>query len=74
MKESNKFPKEHLLICNTCGGEIDMRDLGQVLQHGNIIDGNEICYNNKEEITYSSSQKLGEPILHTKSGEQIFLN
>jgi len=74
MKESSKIPKEHLFICNTCGEEIDMRDLGQVFQHGNIIGGNEVCYDEKKAVTYSSSLKIGEPILHIKNGEQIFLN
>lgn len=33
---NDNIPDEHRLKCETCGKIIDMRDLGQVLSHGNF--------------------------------------
>jgi hypothetical protein len=66
-------PKEHQLICSDCGQIIDMRDLSQVFAH-EPCDGIQKNYNDVEQIPYSSSQKIGEPIIWTKDKRAIHLN
>jgi hypothetical protein len=69
------IPAEHALTCPTCGKIIDMRDLGQVLAHGqyNEATGKYEC---KEpgDMQYGSSRKVGDPTEWTKDGKKIDLN
>jgi len=65
------IPLEHQLICDGCGKTLDMRD-ASVLCHGWMENGKIICYDT--EISYSSSMKIGEPILYTKDKKAINLN
>ena len=73
--KSEKIPKEYQLKCPGCGKILDMRDIS-VLFHGWIEGDNIICYLDKEEhvISYSGSQKIGEPVFWTKDKEPINLN
>jgi hypothetical protein len=69
------IPQEHQFKCNTCGKILDMRDLGQMLSHGNNNETLGI-YECKEEkdIPYTSSKKVGEPVAWTKDKKRIDLN
>jgi hypothetical protein len=51
---------------------LDMRD-PSCLSHGWIEDGKIVCYE-EEEITYSSSKKVGEAVEWTKDKKPITLN
>ena len=54
---------KHIMNCNACGQEIDMRNLSQVFAHEpceGIVD-----YETMEKITQSGSIKIGEPIYYT---------
>lgn len=66
------IPKEHQLKCKGCGKILDMRD-PSCLSHGWIEDGKIVCYE-EEEITYSSSKKVGEAVEWTKDKKPITLN
>ncbi len=66
------IPKEHQMNCNTCGEVLDMRDLGEVLSHGQIKDGVEFC--KEKEVQYSSSMKIGDSVQWTKDKKPINLN
>lgn len=68
-----EVPKEHQLICPDCKQIIDMRDLSQVFAH-EPCDGNQKDYEKIEQIPYSGSQKIGEPIFWTKDKKAINLN
>lgn len=65
-----KIPKEHQLLCEGCGKILDMRDIN-VLCHGWIENGKIVCYD--ENLEYSGSQKLGEPVFYTKDKKEINL-
>ncbi len=65
-------PNEYQLICKGCGETLDMRDAG-ILSHGWIESGKIVCYNDVD-VPYSSSKKVGEPILWTKDKNRIDLN
>jgi hypothetical protein len=69
------IPDEHQLTCATCGKIIDMRDLSQVLAHGqyNEETGKYEC-KEPEDVPYSSSRKVGDPVEWTKDGKKIDLN
>lgn len=71
----NDIPLEHALTCPTCGKIIDMRDLGQVLAHGqyNEATGKYEC-TEPEDVPYSSSKKVGDNVEWTKGGKRIDLN
>jgi len=75
MKKDNQIPKEYQLLCKGCGKILDMRDIN-VLSHGWIEGDQIVCYLDEGEhaITYSGSQKIGEPIFWTKDKEPINLN
>jgi len=61
--------KEHKMNCNTCGQEIDMRDLSQVFAH-EPCDGQYKDYNNIEKIEFVSSKKMDSPeIFYNKVGK-----
>lgn len=68
-------PPEHALTCPTCGKTIDMRDLGQVLAHGQYNEylGIREC---KEpvDVPYSSSKKVGDSVEWSKGKTRIDLN
>lgn len=73
-----EIPKEHQLICPTCGKVLDMRNLGQVLSHavGNG-DGTYYCLRNEEEldIEYDGCTKIGTAMYYPKgSNNAISLN
>lgn len=68
-----EVPKIHQLICSNCGQMIDMRDLGQVFAHEDC-NGISVDYEKIEQIPYSGSQKIGEPIFWTKDKQPIDLN
>jgi len=68
-----EVPKKHQLICSDCGQVIDMRDLSQVFAHEDC-NGIPIDYDKMEQIEYSGSQRIGEPIFWTKDKEPINLN
>ena len=68
-----KIPKEHQLECSVCGQIIDMRDLSQVFAH-EPCDGTHKDYDNIEQIPYSGSMKIGEPIYWTKDKQPIGLS
>lgn len=69
------IPQEHALTCPTCGMEIDCRDLGQVLAHGqyNEQTGKYECHE-PVDMPYSSSRKVGEPVEWMKDKRKIDLN
>lgn len=71
--ETMDIPKKHQLICPDCGQIIDMRDLSQVFAH-EPCDGIPKDYDKIEQITYSGSQRIGEPIVWTKDKQSITLN
>jgi len=66
-------PKGHQLICSDCGQIIDMRDLSQVFAH-EPCDGIQKNYDEIEQIPYSGSHKIGEPIFWTKDKRPIHLS
>lgn len=68
------IPIEHQLKCPTCGKIIDMRDLSQVLAHGqyNEQTGKYECHE-PVDVPYSSSKKVGDSVEWTK-GKKIDLN
>lgn len=70
------IPQEHQHKCATCGKILDMRDLGQMLSHGNYneLTGKYECDEVEKDIPYSSSRKVGDPVEWTKDGKQIDLN
>lgn len=74
------IPPEHQLECPTCGKTIDMRDLGQVLNHGmmNKETGKYECTTDEEiaalDVQYSSSKKVGDNVEWTKDKKPINLN
>jgi len=68
-----EISKEHQLKCEGCGKTLDMRD-PSVLSHGWIENGEIVCYDEEEEIPYSSSQKIGDSVLWTKDKKSIHLN
>ncbi len=72
MFEPINIPKEYQLKCKGCGKILDMRD-ANILVHGWIEDGEIVCYDD-EEVPYTSSIKIGEPIQWTKDKKQINLN
>lgn len=67
----NIIPIEHQLKCEGCGKILDMRD-ASILGHGWIEDGEIVCYD--DNIQYSGSKKVGEPVFYTKDKKEIFLN
>lgn len=67
------IPKEHQLKCSVCGQMLDMRDLNQVFSH-EPCDGVPKDYDKTEQLRYSGSRKLGEPIHWTNDKKPIFLN
>ena len=75
MNDNSKIPAEHQLQCPTCGKTIDMRDLGQVLAHGQYNEklGIYEC-KEPEDVQYKSSRKVGDPVEWTKDKKQIDLN
>ncbi len=74
------IPPEHALTCPTCGKIVDMRDLGQVLSHGeyNNLTGKYECLTDEEiaalDVKYSSSKKVGDNVEWTKGKKRIDLN
>ena len=64
--------KDHVMNCNVCGQEMDLRDLSQVFAHepcNGFVD-----YDKVEKIQHSGAIKIGEPILYTKNNGEINLN
>ena len=63
------------MTCSTCGQTIDMRDLGQVLAHGqyNEATGKYECHE-AMDVPYSSSKKVGDSVEWTKDKKRIDLN
>lgn len=72
----NSIPKEHQLECATCGEILDMRDLGQVLSHGqwDPAANDFICLNKPIDVEYGTSRKVGDPVEWTKDKKPINLN
>lgn len=69
------IPHSHALTCATCGKVIDMRDLGQVLAHGqhNEVTGKYECHE-PVDVPYSSSKKVGDSAEWSKGKKRIDLN
>lgn len=69
------IPHEHRLSCRTCGQIIDMRDLGQVLSHGqyNELTGKYECHEVKD-VPFGTSKKMGDNVEWTKDKKRIDLN
>jgi hypothetical protein len=69
------IPVEHRLSCPTCGQTIDMRDLGQVLSHGqyNELTGKYECHK-PQDVQYGSAKKVGDNVEWTKDKKPINLN
>jgi hypothetical protein len=69
------MPHEHQHLCPTCGKIIDMRDLGQVLNHGQYNDNTGVyeCHE-AQDVQYTSSKKVGDSVEWTKGKEPINLN
>lgn len=65
------IPKEHQLKCPGCGKILDMRD-PSCLSHGWIKDGKIVCY--EDEMPYTSSKEVGQPVEWTKDKKKIDLN
>lgn len=72
----NEIPVNHQLQCPTCGTVLDMRDLGQVLSHGNWDEdlGRHVCDPDPVAIDYTSSRQIGEPIEWLRDGTAINLS
>lgn len=72
----NDIPQEHALTCPTCGKLIDMRDLGQVLSHGqyNDMTGQYECQDKEMDVPYTSSRRVGDSVEWSKDGKRIDLN
>lgn len=71
----NTIPPEQALTCPTCGKIIDMRDLGQVLAHGQynaLLDKYE-CVEVKD-VPFDSARKVGDSVEWMKGGKRIDLN
>lgn len=70
------IPLEHQHKCATCGKILDMRDLGQVLSHGNYNEtlGIYVCKDEEMDVPYQSSRKVGDPVEWTKDKKRIDLN
>ena len=70
------IPAEHQLECRTCGQILDMRDLGQMLSHGqwNRETQRYECQDEPRDVEYTSSRKVGDPIEWTKDKTPINLN
>lgn len=69
MNNKENVPKEHQLICNTCGKILDMRDLGKILSHGiGRGDGTYYCLSKDEEIDieYDGSGRIGSSLYYPK--------
>lgn len=73
---NDNIPDEHRLKCETCGKIIDMRDLGQVLSHGNFNAdaGKYQCLEEEIDLPYTSSKRVGEAVEWTKDKKPINLN
>lgn len=71
----NTIPPEHALTCPTCGKTIDMRDLGQVLSHGqyNEVTGKYECHE-PVDVPYDTSKKVGDSVEWSKDKKPINLN
>lgn len=73
-----EIPKEHQLVCNSCGKVLDMRNLGQVFSHGvGNGDGTYYCLPDEDEldIEYDGCQKVGVPLYYPKDkNKPISLN
>lgn len=69
------IPPSHALTCPTCGKTIDMRDLGQVLAHGQYNETLGI-YECQEpvDVPYSSSRKVGDNVEWSKDKKPNHLN
>lgn len=72
----NTIPPSHALTCPTCGKIIDMRDLGQVLAHGqhNEATGKYECQDKEMDVPYTSSRRVGDSVEWTKDKKRIDLN
>jgi hypothetical protein len=72
----NEIPKEHQLECVTCGQILDMRDLGQILSHGQWNRENQRyeCQEQPRDVEYTSSRKVGDSVEWTKDKTPINLN
>ena len=69
--DNQNIPLEYQITCPVCGKILDMRDIN-TLSHGGIEEGKGVCYD--EDIPYSGSQKIGEPIFWDKNKKPTFLN
>lgn len=69
------IPAEHALTCPTCGKIVDMRDLSQVLAHGQYNEtlGIYECHE-PVDVPYSSSKKVGDSVEWSKDKKRIDLN
>lgn len=69
------IPQEHLIQCSTCNQYFDARDIGQVFAHGQLNEttGKYECHE-AQDIPYSTSKKVGEPVEYTKDKTRIDLN
>ena len=67
------IPEEHQLKCGGCGKILDMRNLGQVLSHGWIENGESVCYEEEIDIEYAGCAKIGSPLYYPK-GENKPIN
>ena len=67
-----EIPKEHQLICNSCGKVLNMRNLGQVFSHGvGNGDGTYYCLQDEDEIDieYGGSVKIGSSLYYLKGDD-----
>ena len=67
------IPPEHALTCTTCGKIIDMRDLSQVLSHGQYNEATSKYECIEVDVPFDSAKKVGDSVEWMK-GKRIDLN
>lgn len=66
----------HIIICATCGAEIDRRDLSQVMSHGNWNEASHRheCEPEGKIVEFSAARRVGDSVEWTRDKKPINLN